>query len=86
MSCQCVGKIRTATIGARVQRGEITGADFRHIALYMPQGSNVMTTRTFSEMSITIKGRKTPVNQTVVHKYCPFCGEEYDKMENTPSV
>ena len=80
MSCQCVTKIQKMAVGTKVQRGTIIEAAFDHISLYVPMGSNEMSTRTYSEMSIMIQDRKKSVTQPIIHKYCPFCGIEYGKL------
>jgi hypothetical protein len=42
------------------------------------EGAVKMRCVTYSNVKVTVEGRKKAVSITVLHTFCPFCGVKYD--------
>lgn len=53
----------------------------------MPEAERVsidhemLSGRTYSTAYCTIPGKKKRVEKLILHSFCPFCGEKYDKED-----
>lgn len=59
--------------GKIVEKVEVTPK-----ALVFNRKANKTILATCSYGELTLQGRKKPINVTLNHTYCPFCGEKYD--------
>jgi len=46
--------------------------------------NNEMTLRTCSKLEIELEGQKKKPEMTLIHTYCPFCGEKYLASADNP--
>lgn len=82
MPCSCIKDLIAKSIGMKVQRGQIITARYEQMSLFVPRGTNTLSTRTYSELSIEVLGKKKEFKQPVIHKFCPFCGIAYGELED----
>lgn len=39
----------------------------------------MLSGKVYSTVNVTLKGKKKPKRQLLLHSYCPICGQKYDK-------
>jgi hypothetical protein len=85
--CECRKELEQDSSGAIAQhisrkfRGAPTNKiDFDEVAFPMVrvEGAVKMRCVTYSNVKVTVEGRKKAVSITVLHTFCPFCGVKYD--------
>jgi hypothetical protein len=81
MACGCITDIEKRMVAHANQSGRIKGvvtkADLKGVCF--PIFDLGLRIATYSDVELTVEGKKRPMKTTIQHNFCPFCGERYEK-------
>jgi hypothetical protein len=73
--CKCIKNLEKKMVGNLHKGKKIIKAEYISAALLFEDSFTGI--KSTSQLELTVEGLKKPVIQTMVHTYCPFCGEKY---------
>lgn len=74
--CSCVENLEKRIVSEQPLKDKvITKARLKSQVLLF-KSSQVVTS---SILELEVEGRKRPIDQNVIHSFCPFCGKPYNK-------
>jgi len=87
--CDCITKLQNdkkedwGKILKEKEKLTLEKIDFKDVTFGFSErdGKANMWMRTSSTVELTVSERKRPIKQTLVHTYCPFCGERYEQKK-----
>lgn len=74
-ACNCLDGITKKIVEDQPFEGlKVTRATVKETVILF----NSFGTRTMSHVELTCESRKRPVSHTLIHTFCPFCGQKYE--------
>lgn len=74
--CDCIKKVEKTSLELNIKNKTIEGAEFISGVIMLSTGMR----HSCSQVELTFKGQKKKGTQTIIHVYCPFCGEKYPEI------
>jgi hypothetical protein len=73
--CKCIRDITNKMVGRQINNKTVKKAEMVTAAILIDANS----LQTVSTIECSLEGQKKPHKKMLIHKYCPFCGEEYPR-------
>ncbi|RNI27661.1 hypothetical protein EFA69_16210 [Rufibacter immobilis] len=78
MACNCASEIAMQAVeqqplpGKRIVAAQIQ----RSLRIIQKDGKSTLSAFTYSNMELTVEGEEEETTMPVIHKFCPWCGQE----------
>lgn len=74
--CSCVENLEKRVVKEQPLKGKQVLKAKLQSQVYLFKSSQIVTS---TVLELEVEGRKSPIKQSVIHSYCPFCGSPYNK-------
>lgn len=77
--CKCISDIEAKILEnvkeTRRYKRQVVSVRMRGVAF--PIIGEIITCRTYNALHVTLDGQKKPMEESMFHTFCPFCGKKY---------